>query len=106
MSSICTKAPDGWRCTRRGGHTGPCAAEPVTYFGTKHPDAPMFPRRREYRINRCATAVPQRWLFRVEYKTWLTRRWKTCSHYYDTLLDAQAELRAIRFGLPGWVPVE
>ena len=22
----CSKAPTGWRCTRRGGHSGPCAA--------------------------------------------------------------------------------
>lgn len=24
----CSIAPEGWRCTRDGGHDGPCAAEP------------------------------------------------------------------------------
>jgi hypothetical protein len=25
----CGKAPEGWRCSRENGHTGPCAAWPV-----------------------------------------------------------------------------
>jgi len=27
---VCDKAPDGWQCSRATGHTGPCAAHPVS----------------------------------------------------------------------------
>ena len=69
----------------------------------KHPDAPMFPLRREYRITTWPTRYPDRAFFRVEFKTWYGR-WKSCSSYYDTKLMAEAELRAIRFGFPKWLP--
>lgn len=28
MLDLCARAPRGWRCTRKEGHDGPCAAEP------------------------------------------------------------------------------
>jgi len=34
MKKPCLKAPAGWKCTREGGHEGPCAAEPVFYVIT------------------------------------------------------------------------
>lgn len=27
---ICTKPPEGWSCTRKAGHDGPCAAIPTS----------------------------------------------------------------------------
>lgn len=30
MTHECTKAPLGWYCSRSAGHSGPCAAQPVT----------------------------------------------------------------------------
>lgn len=79
---------------------------PKWFEGNSHPDSPWFPLRREYRISRCRTRVNDRDLFRVEFKTWITGRWKVCSGCYDTLHAAQSELRYIKYGLPGWVPVE
>lgn len=29
LREVCTVPPPGWRCTREGGHEGPCAARPV-----------------------------------------------------------------------------
>jgi hypothetical protein len=34
---VCNLPPAGWRCTRTAGHSGPCAAEPVTTL----PPAPV-----------------------------------------------------------------
>lgn len=30
MSDTCTIPPEGWACTRAGGHDGPCAAVPAS----------------------------------------------------------------------------
>ncbi len=31
MKNICLIPPEGWFCTRKPGHDGPCAAIPLTY---------------------------------------------------------------------------
>ena len=32
MSAQCDKAPRGWKCTRKPGHDGPCAAVKVPWY--------------------------------------------------------------------------
>jgi hypothetical protein len=68
----------------------------------KHPDAPLFPMRREYRIERIPVAYGH--LFRVAVKTLILRRWKGISDLYPTMLAAEAELRSIKYGFPDWLP--
>jgi hypothetical protein len=73
-------------------------------MSSKHPDAPLFPMRREYRIAKWPVAGG--FLFRVEVKTLILRRWKGISHLYPTRLAAEAEQRAIKFGFPDWMPAD
>lgn len=66
----------------------------------KHPDAPSFAARRHYRI-----VANQGHSFQVQYRTWLTRRWKACSAYYGNQDLALFVLNKIKHGLPDWETV-
>lgn len=66
----------------------------------RYPNAPSFAARRRYRI-----VANQGHSFQVQYRTWLTRRWKGCSNYYSSVDMARYLLEKIKHGLPDWETV-
>lgn len=42
MTGRCTRAPDGWWCSREPDHDGPCAARPKPHPDDRKEDTPML----------------------------------------------------------------